>query len=188
MNSWSRLCWPSFTSTRPSRNALLKPQLPQSGGALRLDAAGGLQHVEIVGAQAAAVDLQRAYVEGAALPAERCPGVHTEAHHGDPVVDGACVHPAGSVAEHLAGVLQTDRELRIGQACSARPRGRLGNFRACRCPQRKEVRGIGPGPGIAVCCEEGFPGCSPGDPAAGCAAAWPAASARTAPMPPAAIR
>ena len=42
---------------------LLVPELPQAGGAVGLDAAGGLQGQQIVGAEVAAVDLQRADVE-----------------------------------------------------------------------------------------------------------------------------
>ena len=57
---------------------LLVPELPQPGRAVGLDAAGGLQVSQIVGAEVAAVDLQRADVEGAAVPPERPLRVHLQ--------------------------------------------------------------------------------------------------------------
>src|SRR5208337_2468832 len=87
---------------------LLEPQLPQPRGILRLDAALRLQRVEVVGAQVAAVDLEGAHVEDAALPAE-LRRVDADAEHRLAVVVEAGVHAAGDVAENLAGFLQSDR-------------------------------------------------------------------------------
>jgi hypothetical protein len=87
---------------------LLVPELPEPRRPARLDAARGLEIVEIVGAEAAAVDLQGARLHGAALPAQRLAGVEAQPHGGEPVIVGALMDAAGDVAQHLADLLQAE--------------------------------------------------------------------------------
>ncbi len=111
MNSWSRLCWPTLMSSRSSvRNFLIVPGLPKPGGAVRFDAAGGLQAQQVLGAQVAAVYLQRADVEQAAIPAKGALGVELHDHLRQAVVLGACLGTAGGIAQNLAGFLERQRD------------------------------------------------------------------------------
>ena len=71
---------------------LLVPELPQPRRAIGLDAARGLQRVEVVGAEIAAVDLQGADVERAAVqPNARCVSICSVAWSGRRIRSpGAC--------------------------------------------------------------------------------------------------
>ena len=85
---------------------LLVPQLPQAGGAIGLDAAGGLQGLEVFGAEVAAVVLQAGDVQQAAGEAEGALGVELERPGGQAVIGEALALPAGDVAEDLGGLLE----------------------------------------------------------------------------------
>ena len=87
---------------------LLVKQLPQSGGRLGLDAADGLQVQQVFGAEIVAADIERADVEGSPFPAECRLRVEADAQHCQPVIGRAGLDPAGHIAEHLVGVLQTE--------------------------------------------------------------------------------
>ncbi len=100
---------------------LVVPQLPQPRRAIGLDAARGLQGVEVVRAQAAAVILERARVERAAVPAERAHGIELEQHRRQPVIVGALAVAAADIAEHFAGFLQGERHAVLAEEGAQAP-------------------------------------------------------------------
>src|SRR6185312_14373908 len=83
---------------------LLEPQFPKARGAFALDAGWSLEPRQIVGRKTAAVQLQRAGVERAAVPAEGARRVELERHRGQAVILEAAPDAARQVAERFAAL------------------------------------------------------------------------------------
>ena len=82
--------------------------MDQPGRARRLYSARRLQREQVVGAEVAAMDLQRGRVERAAGPAECFLGVEADAHDREPVIGGPAAHAARDVAQDFAGFGKAD--------------------------------------------------------------------------------
>lgn len=100
---------------------LVVPELPEARGAVRLDAAGGLQGAESFCAQIVAVNLQCADVEGAAIPAEGALRIHLQNHLGEPVVSEALLEAASDITEHFAGFLHGEGDAVLAQEGAEAP-------------------------------------------------------------------
>ena len=98
---------------------LLVPEFPQTRGAIALDAARGLNIVEIIGAEVSAMKIQRAYVEETAVPTERPLGVELQDRLGEAVVLGGVPKAARDIAKDFAGFLH-----RKGNAVPAEKRAK----------------------------------------------------------------
>src|SRR6202035_1150489 len=82
---------------------LLIPELPKPNADGRVDVAQGLQDQEVVRVQFAAINLEAAHVERAALETERFLGVHLQRYGGQSFWFATLSEAARSLAERLDG-------------------------------------------------------------------------------------
>ncbi len=100
---------------------LVVPEFPEPRRTVRLDAAGGLQRLQILAADAVAVDVQDAHVEQTAVMPERAVGVDLQHHLRQAVVDEALLCAARDVAQRFAGFLQGQRDAVLAQVGAQAP-------------------------------------------------------------------
>ena len=99
----------------PRDDLLLIPRLPQPRGRRRTYPAHGLQIAQIILAQAAAAQLQRAHIHLPAIPAKGLRAIHLHRQRAGRVIGRAPPHPAGGIAKHLLRIGQQHRHPMCGK-------------------------------------------------------------------------
>src|ERR1700733_9566384 len=93
---------------------LLIPELPKPNALGRVDVAEGLQDQEVVLIELAAINLEAADVEGAALETKRFLGVHLQRNGGQSFRFETLLGAAGEIAEHFDVLEYGERHAVLG--------------------------------------------------------------------------